>query len=154
MPSDKTNSHKYAADPDSTFKGAHKLQPNDFDDGSFVTDDSFSYQGDVDIWRVHLNAGETLQANTLNGDDAFPDTVLSVFDHRGRLLAVDDDSGRGFHSFITYTALKSGDYFIAVSQFPSFPTGEGDFAHGGPEFFPPGFLWDPGDYSVRFDILA
>ena len=154
IPSENTRSHRHINDPDSVFKGAHKLQPNDFEDGNYTNTDSISSQDDVDIWRLHLEEGETLRVTTDTADGFTPDTIVSLFDNNGNLIAVNDDNGMTFESLLEYEATSDGNYFIAVSQYPSFPTGEGDFAHGGPEYSPTDFWTGPGAYTISFDILA
>jgi hypothetical protein len=159
MASDKSNppegnpSHKHLDDLDSVFKGAHKLQPNDFDDGQYVVQDSISSETDIDIWRFHLNEGEmvTVDTNTFLGGFT-PDTIVALFDNNGGLLAVNDDDGSTYESFLQYTAEEDGNYFLGVSQYPSFPTGGGDFAHGGPEYGPTDFWTGPGPYELLIDI--
>ena len=151
-PSENTRSHRHIDDPDSVFKGAHKLQPSDFDQGNYTITNSIDSPNDVDIWRIHLNAGDTLSVATDTLDDFTPDTILSLFDDEGTLLFFDDDSGPSFESFLEYEAASSGNYFVAVSSFANFPTGGGDFAHGGPEYNEFGF--STGSYTLSFDILA
>jgi hypothetical protein len=153
-PNENTQSHRHIDDPDSVFKGAHKLQPSDFDEGSYTVTDSISSQEDVDIWRVHLSAGETLRIATDTGSDFTPDTIVAIYDNQGNRLAVDDDSGGFYQSLLEYNATSDGNYFIAVSQFPSFPIGEGDFAHGGPEYSPTGYWTGPGAYTLSLDFIA
>jgi hypothetical protein len=159
-PSENTRSHRHIDDPDSVFKGAHKLQPNDFEGGSFTVSDDFNTPGDIrDIWRVHLDAGETLRITTDTQNDFSPDTVVAVFDNNGSLLAFNDDNGMTLESFLEYEAQASGNYFVAVSQFPSFPlelfdpSAGGDFAHGGPEYSDE-FWIGPGAYTLSLEILA
>lgn len=158
MPSDKANpsannrSHRHIDDPDSVFKGAEKLQPSDLDEnGSYSEQASISDQGDIDIWRVHLLEGQTLTLSTDAPDDFTPDTILAVFDNQGNLLAVDDDGGPGFDAFLQLVAPDDGNYFVAVSQFPSFPTGGGGFQNG-PEYGPTDFWTGPGNYVFNLDI--
>src|SRR3712207_4688313 len=93
QPSENNQSHQHLADPDGTFRGAVKLQPNNFDDGSHSVSTSLSSGGDVDVWRVHLDAGDTLTASTDVFKFFVPDTQLFLFDNKGTLLAADDDSG-------------------------------------------------------------
>jgi hypothetical protein len=99
-PNENTQSHRHIDDPDSVFKGAHKLQPSDFDEGSYTVTDSISSQEDVDIWRVHLSAGETLRIATDTGSDFTPDTIVAIYDNQGNRLAVDDDSGGFYQSLL------------------------------------------------------
>jgi len=81
---------------------------------------------DVDFYRFTGNAGEALFIDIDNGWD---DPVLSLFASDGTLLAFNDDlldldpgSTSLFDPFIgVYTLPASGDYFIAVSEYPNFP---------------------------------
>jgi hypothetical protein len=139
-------------DPDSVFKGAHKITPNELDDGQFTAQDSISSQSDIDIWRIHLSAGDTLTITTDTESGLEPDTIVALFDNRGRLIDFNDDNGFTFESFLQFEAARSGNYFVAVSQYPSFPTGGGDFAHGGPEYGPTDFWTGPGAYTLTLDI--
>ena len=92
--------------------------------------------------------------STSTADGFTPDTILALFDNQGNLLSFDDDGGLegNFKSLLAFTASEPGNYFVAVSQYPNFPTGEGDFAHGGPEY---GFTdpWTgPGPYDLSILI--
>jgi hypothetical protein len=155
MPSDKSNpspnnqSHRHLNDPDGVFKGAIEITPSDLNNGSYSQQASIFDQYDVDMWRVHLNAGDTLTVSADTIDHETPDTILAIFDKRGNLLAVDDDSGPGWDAFLQFTALESGNYFIGVSQYPSFPTGGGSFQNG-PEY--EGVGSGPGNYTFNLDI--
>lgn len=145
-----SNSHRHTLDPDSTFKGAHKLQPSDFEDGNYTTGDTLTNVADVDIWRVHLSAGATLQVTTDSGTDD-PNTVLSLFDHRGYRVSF-DDTADDLESFLSYTAPQSSNYFVAVSELV-YPEG-GDFAHDGPEINAVPFInLPPNDYFINFEII-
>lgn len=158
MPSDKANpssnnqSHRHLNDPDGVFKGAEKIQPSDLDGGSYSQQANISDQADVDMWRVHLNAGDTLRVSTDAPNDFTPDTILAIFDNQGNLLVADDDGGPGYDAFIQFVALEDGNYFIGVSQFPSFPTGGGSFQDG-PEYGSTSFWTGPGDYTFNLDII-
>jgi hypothetical protein len=91
-----------------------------------------------------------LRIATDTGGDLTPDTIVTIFDNQGQVLALDDDSGGFFQSFLEYTATSNGNYFIAVSQWPSFPTGEGDFGHGGPEYGPTDYWTGPGPICLAW----
>ena len=99
-------------------------------DGAYTAQDRIGGRDDVDLFVFRLEAGQTVTAVTDNGDDGDPDTVLSLFDGNGNVLAVDDDSGGNFESLLTYTASSGGTYYIGVSSFSNFPTG--DIAPHGP----------------------
>lgn len=80
---------------------------------------------DVDFYRF-----TTLGGTTLFDIDDVPftfDTILSLFDVTGTLIAFDDDSfpadpgsSSALDSFIGQVNLAAGTYFIAVSQFANF----------------------------------
>jgi len=80
---------------------------------------------DVDFFRFFARAGDTLVAETRAGNQF--DTVLGVFDAAsGALVAVDDDSGFGLLSRVSYGIPADGLYAVAVSTFPDFDfTGDG-----------------------------
>ena len=75
--------------------------------------------GDVDLYRVHLAAGETLvaqaDANRLLGTAA--DLTLDVADARHSLLARNLDAA-GLDPRVVFTASVAGDYFVRVYGFP------------------------------------
>lgn len=81
---------------------------------------------DVDFYRFTGNAGELL---FIDIDQGWDDPVLSLFASDGTLLAFNDDmleldpgSTSLFDAFIgVYTLPTSGNYFIAVSEYPNFP---------------------------------
>ena len=81
---------------------------------------------DVDFYRFTGNAGEVLYIDIDHGWD---DPALSLFASDGTLLAFNDDmldldpgSTSLFDAFIgVYTLPASGNYFIAVSEYPNFP---------------------------------
>jgi hypothetical protein len=74
--------------------------------------------GDVDFYRFTAKQGQVIVAEILTSQ---LDTVLGVYDRRtGELLVVDDDSGAGPLSRITFTVPADGDYAVAVSTFPDF----------------------------------
>ncbi|WP_380070335.1 PPC domain-containing protein [Dankookia sp. GCM10030260] len=118
-------------------------------DGEFHTAASLDSPDDVDVWRVNLHAGDTVTISTDNEDDFNPDTVLALFDHKGNILAVDDDSGGAFQSLITYDVTETGNYFFAVTSFANFPSG-GDKFPDGPSY--PGFGGSTGSYGLDLVI--
>jgi hypothetical protein len=82
-------------------------------DGSFKT-------RDVDLYRVALTAGQaiTVDINARSLPDASRlDSVVRVFDARGRQVAFNDDDGVTLDSFVRFTAAATGNYFIGVSGF-------------------------------------
>jgi hypothetical protein len=83
---------------------------------------------DVDFYAFMANGGDVYF--DIDDDPFTVDTILALFDSSGALLAFDDDSfGEdpgtevGFDSFLgVFTLPGPGTYYIAVSQFPNFPT--------------------------------
>ena len=74
--------------------------------------------GDVDFYRFTAKAGDVIVAEILNSQ---LDTVVGIYDRRtGEQLAVDDDSGAGPLSKITFTVPRNGEYAVAISTFPDF----------------------------------
>jgi hypothetical protein len=75
--------------------------------------------GDVDVFRVHARAGDTLQADT---EDSRIDTVLAVYDTHARLVAHNDDvAGEqdDYTSAVAYRVPRAGTYFVLVAGFRS-----------------------------------
>jgi hypothetical protein len=109
-----------SSDPDATLQGATKIDNSDLKDGSEKVSGTLSDPNDVDLFRIHLNAGDQLEADTdarvFNG----PDTVLALFDNKGNVITVNDDFD-GFDSRIFATAEKSGNYYLGVSSYANFP---------------------------------
>lgn len=90
--------------------------------------------GDVDFFKVHLSAGETITAITTPMATQFtaPDTVLAIMNGAGTILVSNDDAGSGFGSAVRYGVTTTADYYIAVGGFPDFTfsgatTEEGDY---------------------------
>jgi hypothetical protein len=74
--------------------------------------------GDLDFFRFTATTGQVIVAEILTSR---LDTVLGIYDRAtGELLAVDDDSGPGALSKITFAVPADGEYAVAVSTFPDF----------------------------------
>lgn len=81
--------------------------------------------GDVDFYSFStLGGGALFDIDAPTGFDS----ILSLFDSTGTLIADNDDAGSepgtgsGFDSYIGTIALAPGVYYIAVSQFANFAT--------------------------------
>jgi hypothetical protein len=75
--------------------------------------------GNFDIYKVHLDFGDTLTVNTVAfGVGSSLDTMLRLFDSSGNEKTSNDDDPNGgtLDSLITYAATEAGDYFIGVSS--------------------------------------
>ncbi|MCA9136758.1 MAG: DVUA0089 family protein, partial [Planctomycetales bacterium] len=81
---------------------------------------------DVDMYRFHVNGTSNVMLDIDNDPFSF-DTILSLFDSQGRLIALDDDSVAdpgsvsGLDSSIGTIQLADGDYYVAVSRYSNFP---------------------------------
>jgi hypothetical protein len=84
--------------------------------------------GDVDFYAFTANGGD-VYFDIDNGQGIF-DTILSLFDSSGTLIALGDDSEPEdpgsllfLDSFLGVFSLPGpGTYYLAVSQFPNYPT--------------------------------
>lgn len=87
---------------------------------------------DVDFFRVTVEAGETLTAQTFRRGTAF-DSTVGVVDDNGVVLASDDDGGADLYSRIEYEAEADGSICVAVSAYSDFSF-DGSSARTGGEF--------------------
>lgn len=89
--------------------------------------------GDVDVFSLNLNSGTSLYLDT---DTLFPvdeaasiDTVLSLFDSTGELIAFSDinessSTAAGLGAVAApITVEETGNYFVSLTSFPSQPIG-------------------------------
>ncbi len=87
-----------------------------------IVDGRLGKRGDVDVFRVHLNKGDTLVARVaahhLLGSPI--DSVLQLCDARGFVLWQNHDD-RGLDPTIVFKATADGDYFLRLFAFPSQP---------------------------------
>ena len=113
-------------DPDNTIAEATVSEIIDPDLNFVVIEDSINPQGDVDVFALSLDAGETaifdLDAANINTG---LDSALLLFDKDGNELDFNDDGVApgedlsAVDSYIEFTAETEGDYYIAVSGFPN-----------------------------------
>jgi Ca2+-binding RTX toxin-like protein len=92
--------------------------------------------GDTDWFRVTLEAGRTYRFDAQGsptGQGTLPDTYMRVRDSGGNSLALDDDSGTGLNSQITFTAATSGTYYVSVG---AADTGTGTYRVSGADVTP------------------
>ena len=74
---------------------------------------SVQNSGNITSHSVHLVAGKTYRFETVAGGD----TYLRLFGTDGHtIVALDDNSGLGVYSKITYTASTTGTYYIETSK--------------------------------------
>jgi hypothetical protein len=98
-----------AAEPDDTVRDARTLVV-----GAPPTEHNFHAAGDLDWVSLVLNQDDEVAIFT---DSARCDTVLRLYAPDGAtLLDEDDDSGRGFGSWIEFTAPAAGTYLARISH--------------------------------------
>jgi hypothetical protein len=111
----------------SAFSFTPNVDPEVF--GNLPTATILGAGGDLDIdFYQFMTTGGTAYFDI--DDDPFTfDTILSLFDSMGTLIAYDDDSfpedpgtAFGFDSFLGAIVLAPGGYYLAVTQFANFPT--------------------------------
>jgi len=85
--------------------------------------------GDVDTYQVKLKKGQTLVASqTANEQLGSPmDGVLQILNHRGTVLAQNDDT-LWFDPRIIFTAPEDGTYYVRTFAFPADPNSSIRFA--------------------------
>ncbi|QDU78810.1 hypothetical protein Pla110_05140 [Polystyrenella longa] len=87
-----------------------------------VVNGVLSSGADVDVYRVHLEPGQTvvarMQANSRMGSPM--DSVMQVVSPRGFVLKQYDDD-LGVDPMAVYTAAEAGDYYLRLFSFPSKP---------------------------------
>lgn len=91
------------------------LQVNDSPLTGFVEE-----VGDSDWFSITLNAGITYDfflAGTEN--NGLLDPILSLYNSTGAFLALDDDSGEGSNSWLSYTPTTSSPFFLGVRGYGS-----------------------------------
>lgn len=79
---------------------------------------SLDYPGDHDWHRVRLEQGESYRfALNGGGDHALADPLLRLRDSHGEEVAMDDDGGAGFNSYLEFTAPSTGTYYLDAQAF-------------------------------------
>jgi uncharacterized protein YjdB len=73
-----------------------------------------------DEFFIYLNAGESITIDMLSGEF---DTLLKLYDANRAQVALDDDSGDGTNSRLTYRATTAGFYLVGASSYSSGITG-------------------------------
>ncbi|MFT5523674.1 MAG: hypothetical protein ACI9HK_001622, partial [Pirellulaceae bacterium] len=122
--------------------------------GDFILGDNaalFDTQLDVDMFRLTMGTGDTLVIDT-DTPTSTVDTLIRVFDAQGNELAGNDDGSApgefgGVDSYLEFTAMISGDYYVGVSTFANFnydPTVAGSGA----------FAFSEGEYSMSITLTT
>lgn len=105
---------------------------------------AIDFAGDVDVFAITLIAGQTY---TFDIDDGYGDATggsvdlqLDVIDAKGLIAATSDDPGGTQDPLLSFTAARSGTYFVAVHH------AENDYVNGHFRF--EGVGGNTGDYSL------
>lgn len=79
---------------------------------------SLDYPGDHDWYRIRLQQGQSYRFS-LNGggDHTLADPLLRLMDSHGTEVAMDDDGGAGFNSYLEYTATSTGTFYLDAEAF-------------------------------------
>jgi hypothetical protein len=72
--------------------------------------------GDVDWLAIDLVEGRPYRINVEGADGAF-DPMVRLIDSEGQEVAADDDGGPALGAYVSYTSVRGGTYYIAVSGF-------------------------------------
>jgi hypothetical protein len=82
------------------------------------THGALDYPGDHDWYRVRLEQGQSYRfALNGGGDHALGDPLLRLRDSHGEEVAMDDDGGAGFNSYLEFTAPSTGAYYLDAQAF-------------------------------------
>ena len=77
---------------------------------------------DEDFFKFSAQEGTTYTIEVVL--DTHTDTILGLYDSRGRMLAQNDDASfQNQGSLLVWTAPSTGDYFLKVSSFNTFSQG-------------------------------
>jgi len=117
--------------------------------GSFKTAQSLSDKNDVDLYKVTLDAYESIIISTgfssISGGRKV-DTYLRLFSNQGREVLSSDDGGGGNYAKLSFTSKTGGVYYFAVSS-----TLNRDYSLGSAPLNPARF---GGDYALSVTRTA
>jgi hypothetical protein len=87
-------------------------------------DGTIDFDTDHDWRRVRLEEGQSYRFTLAGaGDTPVGDPILSIYGATGDALAMDDDGGDGFNSYLEFTAPSTGNYYIDAAAFGEVGTG-------------------------------
>ncbi len=79
---------------------------------------AIDYEGDRDWYRTRLIAGQSYRFTLASsGDTPLSDPLVKLYGADGEEIAMDDDGGEGFNSYLEFTAPTTGNYFIEAGSF-------------------------------------
>jgi hypothetical protein len=91
--------------------------------GNSVTG-SIDFTSDADWHRIRLEEGQSYRfALAADGANPLSDPYLRVMNASGEEVAMDDDGGEGFNSYLEFTAPSAGNYYLAAAAFADGSTG-------------------------------
>lgn len=98
-----------AREPASGFRDAQPIAPGQTVEGAIQE------PRDVDVFRLSGQAGQhvTLEIEAARLGSAL-DSVVTLYDAQGRIMAVSDDHGDSVDSRLEHVLPSAGDYFVAV----------------------------------------
>jgi hypothetical protein len=84
--------------------------------------------GDLDYYKLTGKAGSEIVVQVTG--TTLADSMAFLWDSAGNLVAFNDDAGGTFNSLLRFSVPADGDYFAAVTGFPTFPSDPNDPASG------------------------
>ncbi len=88
--------------------------------GTSVTS-ALEFGADRDWFAIDLIAGQTYTFDLIG--DTLSDPYLYLYNNSGAVVAADDDGGEGFNSSLTFTAARTGTFYLSAEAFLSSQTG-------------------------------
>ncbi|MBX3511188.1 MAG: PPC domain-containing protein [Hyphomonadaceae bacterium] len=79
---------------------------------------------DVDWFALEMIEGRPYRIAVIGAEpDALADPYLTLYDANGQAVATDDDGGTGLNSYLSFTPVTGGVYFVGVSAYGAGGTG-------------------------------
>lgn len=113
-----------APDHDSTFAGATAIDATDITGGHFSAAASLDLPDDVDIWRVYLQAGQSVTASAESGPSNDPRMDIAAYGPGGEFIGVNHDDQQDDPDGPippTRSASWPGMRAITTSRYPAMP---------------------------------
>jgi serralysin len=113
---------------------------------------NLAWIGDRDWVAIELSAGDHYEfglSGQASGAGTLGDPYLRLYDSSGLLVVDNDDGGVGFDSLLTYTANRSGTYYIAAGSYADRWTGTYTMTADSTALPEPGGFSDLADYLVN-----
>lgn len=98
-------------EPNNGFREAQPIEPGKRLRGSVQS------PGDVDVFRITGRSGQTLLAEvTASRRHSLLDSLLTLYDERGNVLAENDDGADSSDSLLRFTLPSDGVYFLCLTD--------------------------------------